>query len=223
MAEVIFTGPEGKLEGRITRSPIPKAPAALFLAPHPQHGGTMNNKVIYTLFHAFARRGFSCLRFNYRGVGKSAGSYAKGEGELADAASAVDFLSSNIKDASQVWIVGFSFGAWIALQLLMRRPDISHFVAVAPPVNMFDFNFLSPCPEEGLIIQGLQDEIVPAQKVSALHQRLVTVDKVNVAYKTFEQADHFFKNHLQDLDAYIGDYLLSQNIDLIPSLDETNQ
>ena len=79
MPEVIFNGPDGRIEGRYQHSKTPYAPIALMLHPHPQHGGTMNNKVVYNLYHAFARRGFSVLRFNFRGVGRSQGEYDRGE------------------------------------------------------------------------------------------------------------------------------------------------
>ena len=82
MPDVIFNGPEGRLEGRYQPGRSPTSPIALMLHPHPQHGGTMNNKVVYTLHHTFARRGFAVLRFNFRGVGRSQGSFDRGEGEL---------------------------------------------------------------------------------------------------------------------------------------------
>src|SRR5918999_1628738 len=140
MPELIINGPECRLEGRYHISKQPSAPIALMLHPHPQHGGTMNNKVVYTLFHAFARQGFSVLRFNFRGVGRSQGSFDRGEGELSDAASALDWLQTYNPNARTCWIAGFSFGAWICMQLLMRRPEIGGFVSVAPPPNMDDFH-----------------------------------------------------------------------------------
>src|SRR3546814_15750759 len=105
------------------------------LHPHPQDGGTMNNKVVYTLFHAFVRQGFSVLRFNFRGVGRSQGVFDRGECELSDAASALDWLQTYHDNAASCWIAGFSFAAWIGHQLLMRRPEIQGFVPVAPPAT----------------------------------------------------------------------------------------
>jgi alpha/beta superfamily hydrolase len=141
MPEVIIYGPDGRLECKYQPGREPNSPIALMLHPHPQHGGTMNNKVVYTLYQTFLRRGFACMRFNFRGVGNSQGSFARGEGELADAASALDWLQGYNENASQCWIAGFSFGAWIGMQLLMRRPEITSFVSVAPPANMYDFSF----------------------------------------------------------------------------------
>src|SRR3546814_5609382 len=112
MPDVIMNGPEGRLECRYQHGTLPNAPIALMLHPHPQHGGTMNNKVIYAAYHAFARKGFSVLRFIFRGVGRSQGRFDRGEGELSDAASALDWLQGYNPNATACWIAGFSFGAW---------------------------------------------------------------------------------------------------------------
>src|SRR5579864_1789720 len=152
MPEVIINGPAGRLEGRYHHSKDPSAPIALLLHPHPQHGGTMNNKVVYSLYHAFVRRGFSALRFNFRGVGRSQGSFDRGEGELSDAAAALDWLQGYNGNAQSCWIGGFS--------------------AVAPPANLYDFSFLAPCPSSGLIIQGDQDAIVPLEAAQKLVNKL---------------------------------------------------
>ena len=168
MPEVIMNGPEGRLEGRYNQNTEPNSPIALLLHPHPQHGGTMNNKVVYQLYQCFQRKGFSVLRFNFRGVGRSQGKFDRGEGELSDAAAALDWLQTWNPNAPQCWIAGFSFGAWIGMQLLMRRPEISGFISVSPPANIYDFSFLAPCPSSGLMIQGDQDTVVPQDAVAKL-------------------------------------------------------
>ncbi len=154
MPEVVFTGPAGRIEGRYQPAKQKGAPIGIVLHPHPQFGGTMNNQIVYNLFYNFVNRGFATLRFNFRGVGRSQGSFDRGEGELADAASALDWLQSVNPNASGCWVAGYSFGAWIGMQLLMRRPEIDSFIAVTPPANQYDFTFLAPCPSSGLIIQG---------------------------------------------------------------------
>lgn len=212
MPEVILNGAEGRLEARYIQGSTPDAPVALFLHPHPEHGGTMNNKVLYTLYKAFSRRGFACLRFNFRGVGRSQGEYDAGEGELADAATALDWLQNNNPQSQGSWLVGFSFGSWIALQLLMRRPEIADFVAVAPPVNMFDFSFLTPCPTNGLMIQGGKDTVVPPESVTNLAEKLKAQKDVDVQYQYLNNADHFFKNELDDLETMVDEYLTERGI-----------
>lgn len=207
MPEVIFTGPEGRIEGRYQHSKKKNPPIALFLHPHPLYGGTMNNKVVYTLFHAYARRGFSCLRFNFRGVGRSQGTFSRGEGELSDAAAALDWLQTYNADAGQCWVGGFSFGAWIGMQLLMRRPEITGFISVAPPANMYDFSFLAPCPSSGLILHGEKDEIVPAEAVEKLIEKLRTQRGITIDHRTLSGADHFFQGHMDSVDKELDDYL----------------
>lgn len=209
MPEIIFNGPAGRLEGRYTHGKARGAPVALVLHPHPEQGGTMNNRVSYTMFQAFAQRGFSTLRFNYRGVGRSQGSFDRGEGELSDAASALDWLQSINPGAPFVWVGGFSFGAWIGMQLLMRRPEIRGFVSVAPPTNIYDFAFLAPCPASGLIIHGSQDAVVPESSVEKLVQRLRSQRGIAIDYRVVDSANHFFNNHIDLLTAHMHDYMNS--------------
>lgn len=99
----------------------------------------MNNKVVYTLYRSFTYLGFNTLRFNFRGVGRSEGTYDNGEGELKDAAAALDWLQTRNATASSCWVAGFSFGAWVGIQLLMRRPEIEEFVSISLPACDLDF------------------------------------------------------------------------------------
>ena len=94
MPEVMFSGPAGRIEGRFHPSPVRGAPLAIILHPHPQFGGTMNNQIVYNLYYTFAERGFSVLRFNFRGVGRSQGGFDHGQGELSDAAAALDWAQA---------------------------------------------------------------------------------------------------------------------------------
>ncbi len=194
MPEVIFAGPDGRLEGRYHPQPNRDAPIAVVLHPHPQFGGTMNNKVVYNLHYAFHSLGFSVLRFNFRGVGRSQGEYDQGIGELSDAASALDYLQSMNQNARHCWVCGFSFGAWIGMQLLMRRPDITGFVSVAPPANLYDFSFLAPCPASGLIINGTADRIAPPKDVTGLVNKLHEQKGITITHEQIEGADHFFRD-----------------------------
>ena len=207
MPDVIFNGPDGRLEGRYQHKRAPDAPIALMLHPDPHQGGTMNNRVVYTLYHAFSRQGFSVLRFNFRGVGRSQGSFDRGEGELSDAASALDWLQSFNQNATTCWIAGFSFGAWIGMQLLMRRPEISGFISVAPPANLFDFTFLAPCPSSGMIIHGERDEFVPPPSVAKLVEKLKSQRNLEIEHTVIGGADHFFHDHLEELGKHVEDYL----------------
>lgn len=207
MPEIMINGPAGRLEGRYTHSKVPNAPLAIVLHPNPEHGGTMNNKVTYYMFQTFVERGFSTLRFNFRGVGRSQGEFDKGEGELSDAASALDWLQEINPNAPYTWVGGFSFGAWIGMQLLMRRPEIRGFISVAPPANLYDFSFLAPCPTSGLILQGSQDNIVPEASAAKLAQRLRDQKGIAIDYRRVEGANHFFKENIDDLVANMHDHM----------------
>ena len=207
MPEVIFTGPAGRLEGRFHQSTTRGAPLAIILHPHPQFGGTMNNQIVYNLYYAFAERGFSVLRFNFRGVGRSQGSFDHGSGELSDAASALDWAQSINPEARACWIAGVSFGSWIGMQLLMRRPEIEGFVSVAPPANRFDFSFLAPCPSSGVFIHGDQDRVAPLKEVTALIEKLQTQKGILIEHAVVEGANHFFENKVEPLIAHVDAYL----------------
>ena len=213
MPDVMFTGPEGRLEGRYHQSKEEHAPIALILHPHPQYGGTMNHKVVFSLFHVFVNRGFSVLRFNSRGVGRSQGRFDSGMGELSDAAAALDWLQSMNADAKSCWIAGYSFGAWIGMQLLMRRPEIDCFISVAPPANSYDFAFLAPCPSSGLIVGAEKDEVVPLADIQKLVARLSLQKDITVESRTIKGANHFFHDSLDklavDVDKYVAKCLLN--------------
>ena len=207
MPEVIFAGPSGRLEGRYYASKEQNSPLALVLHPHPQFGGTMNNRVVYQIYHAFVERGFSVLRFNFRGVGRSQGTFDHGVGELSDAAAALDWMQSFNPNSNQCWIAGFSFGAWIGMQLLMRRPEISGFLSIAPPANMYDFGFLAPCPSSGLILHGKADQVVPEADVAKLYQRLAAQRGLDIRYLEIDGANHFFDGYIDEMTAEIEKYL----------------
>lgn len=207
MPEITFNGQEGRIEGRFLLNENKKAPAALILHPHPVYGGTMNNKVVYNAYQTFAKCGFSVLRFNFRGVGKSLGKFDNGVGELSDAATALDQLQILNPDASSYWVCGFSFGAWIAMQLLMRRPEINRFVAISPPANKYDFSFLSPCPASGMVIQGDQDSIVTEESVAGLVDRISNQRNIEIDYRIVFGGDHFFREKLDEFNENIENYL----------------
>ena len=207
MPEVIFNGPEGRIEGRYYHSKKHGAPVALILHPHPQHGGTMNNKVVYAMYENFIGRGFSTLRFNFRGVGRSQGVFDNGQGELSDAASALDWRQGHNPNAQSCWIGGFSFGAWISMQLMMRRPEITGFISVAPPASTNDFTFLAPCPASGLIVHGSADEVVPVSSVDKLAAKLSAQKNIEIDYRVVKGCNHFFNNHLPQLTDHLNDYL----------------
>lgn len=206
MPEIMLNGPEGHLEARYHEGNGPNAPIAVVLHPHPLYGGTMNNKVAFKLFRAFADAGFAVLRFNFRGVEGSEGTHDDGNGELDDALAALDWLEHQNPDHGAVWIAGFSFGGWIAAKALMARSEIEGFVLIAPAANKYDFAFLDPCPCDGLIIQGTADDIVPAPSVQALAAHLAEGER-DVKLAIVEGAGHFFEKQMDELQGHIDGYL----------------
>lgn len=220
MPEVIFAGPAGRLEGRFQPAKQRNAPIAIVLHPHPQFGGTMNNQIVYNLYYAFTERGFSVLRFNFRGVGRSQGYFDNGPGELADAASALDWLQLQTPDARSCWIAGVSFGTWIAMQLLMRRPEIDGFICVAPPANLYDYSFLAPCPSSGLLISGERDKVVPSAAVADLAQKTKTQKGIRIEHAVIEGANHFFADQIDQLKRLTGEYIDRRMVEILKAKSE---
>ena len=207
MPEVVLTGAAGRIEGRYAPGKRENAPIALILSPHPKAQGHMNNPVAVQLYHLFMKRGFAVLRFNFRGVGRSQGEFDSGIGELADAATALDWLQTTNPTASQCWVAGYSFGAWIGMQLLMRRPETDGFISVSPPTNMYDFSFLAPCPASGLILHGSADTIVPPLEVERVVSKLRTQKGITIDYDVVDQANHFWGEKLPEVGQRVGAYL----------------
>lgn len=207
MPEVIINGPAGRIEGRYHQNVNPKAPVALVLHPHPLHGGTMNNKITYNLYKAFVNNGFSVLRINFRGVGKSQGKFDNGVGELLDATAVMNWLHDQNMEASDFWIAGFSFGSWIALQAVMRRPELENYILVAPPATKYDFNFIVPCTSAGLVVQGDKDEITKEVDTAKLAEKLSAREGAIVNYQVIQGGDHFFKEHMAEFEATIDQYI----------------
>lgn len=207
MPEVIFNGPAGRLEGRYQPAADPSAPIAMILHPHPQFGGNMNNPISYNLFYMFKERGFTTLRFNFRGIGRSQGEFDHGIGELSDAAAALDWVQTLHPESKSYWVAGYSFGAWIGMQLLMRRPEIEGFMSISPQPNLYDFAFLAPCPSSGLIIHGSEDRVAPEKDVQGLVDKLHTQKGILITQKMVPGANHFFQGFEETLLAECADYL----------------
>ena len=188
---VTFEGPAGQLEGRHYEAPSSPG-LAVVCHPHPQHYGNMNNKVVTTLCRAFKQAGFSYIRFNYRGVGASAGCYDEARGEIDDCLAIVKAVQAQTP-AQPLWLAGFSFGSYIAYQVAQQQM-CQGLVLVAPPVNHFEFSQGAPaCPY--WVIQGDKDEIVPLATV----QTWVQAQQTPPQFQEFKDTDHFFHGRLVTL------------------------
>jgi alpha/beta superfamily hydrolase len=196
-------GPVGGLEALIEEpQPAPER-FGVICHPHPLYGGTMDNKVVWTIARALEELGIATLRFNFRGVGASAGSYDEGNGETEDAAAVLDYGALHWPRARPV-IAGFSFGAYVALKLALRAPP-AHLITVAPPVDRFPVATLPPpnCP--WLLVQGDADDVVEPRAVLAWAQGLSPQPQIVV----LPGVGHFFHGALAQLREAVQDAVRS--------------
>jgi len=205
--EIFIPGPSGRIQAKYFKSKQKGAPVAIVLQPHPQYGGTMNNKIVFETYNCFYKNNFSVIRINFRGVEKSEGIFDNGQGELSDAAAALDWIEKENPDYSQCWVSGFSFGSLICMQLIMRRPEVNKFIAISPQPNLYDFTFLAPCPISGLMLSGKNDELVQPDSIVNLKKRLSLQKNIDVKFETISNANHFFKDKEKDLGLIIDHYI----------------
>ncbi len=210
MSNITFNGPAGRLEGEYhsaAEGARANGSIALLLSPHPRLGGSMNSPIIQHLFDICVQQSLSVLRFNFRGVGRSEGKFDNGIGEIVDAAAALDWLQAGHKNSAQFWVFGYSFGAWVGMQLLMRRPEINNFVSVSPPANIYDFTFLAPCPSPGLIVHGGSDKVATPSSVRELISRLKSQRGIEIMHKEIPGANHMFDRKTPDMIKTVNNYI----------------
>ena len=192
---LFIDGPAGRLEALLEMPPDAVEPAALAVVchPHPQHQGTMLNKVAHTLARSFVQLGAPALRFNFRGVGRSEGEFANAVGEVDDAIAALDYMHDRWPTAA-LWLGGFSFGAQVSLSAATQR-DIAWLVTVAPPVERMQLEeFRVPdCP--WLLVQGGADEVVDPDGVADWAKSLDPAPD----FEWLPGVGHFFHGHLNAL------------------------
>lgn len=198
---VTISGPAGPLEARVTVPAVAPTHCAVICHPHPLFGGTMDNKVVTTLVRVAAVRGAATVRFNFRGVGASAGEHDHGAGEVDDALAVIDWAAARWPGTA-LWLLGFSFGSRIALAASLRRPA-GKLVCVAPPVGRMAFgeSGLPDCP--WLVVQGDADELIDANAVIAWARAARPPPRLEV----LPGVSHFFHGRLHDLAAVVGSFL----------------
>jgi len=205
MPEVIFTGPAGRIEGRYHPARQKNAPIAIILHPHPQFGGTMNHQIIYQLYYAFAARNFAVLRFNFRGVGRSAGTWDEGRGEMADYRAAVDFMAAQYPDL-ELWAAGFSFGSYIAMTAGADDDRICTLIGIAPPVDRYEFASVKLSTKPTFIIHGERDELISLKAVREFYARLQEPKEL----VEIDRATHLFDGQASEvgdaLEELLSDY-----------------
>ncbi len=178
---------------------------ALVLHPHPLHGGTMHNKVVFRAAKALTEAGFEALRFNFRGVGSSTGVHDNGVGEVEDARAALDYLLASQPHAREVLIAGFSFGSIVALKLGCPDPRVHRIIAIGVPARLASLDFLRACAKPKLFLHGELDDIAPVAPVAALLEQLP--ENANFNFIRIAGAGHFFDDHAQELMQAIKEYV----------------
>jgi alpha/beta superfamily hydrolase len=186
LADVVreIPGPAGALEALLdTPSGMPRA-AVAFAHPLPTHGGTMHTKVVFQGAKALARIGCVVLRFNFRGVGRSAGAWDDGRGEKDDYAAALDFLAARYP-GTELWAAGFSFGSYIAMTCGAGDARVCSLIGIAPPVDRYDFGVVKRSIKPKFLVHGERDELIPMRAVREFYaqlpepRELVEIDRAN--------------------------------------------
>ncbi len=205
---LLIPGPAGDLEALFSIQDGAQK-IAICCHPHPLYGGTMTNKVVHTLHRTFFNHGMNTLRFNFRGVGKSHGSYADGIGEVEDVNAVVSWVAEKFPSLA-VGMAGFSFGAYVSLKAAEYN-EFNFMVTVAPPVERFYFKqmILPQCP--WILIQPMADEVVNPQSVikwfDSLNLKSETTRLIKIA-----DASHFFHGKLVELKQQLSEVLDAFNL-----------
>ncbi len=210
MVDVIIKGQSGKLHAVYHKSDLEAAPLAVVLSGSPRQKCHMNDRVSYAMFRAFMDIGFSVVRFNYRGVNDSEGAIGTTADNMLDIATVIDWIQNKNEDSDKIWLAGHQLGAWYVLQTMMRRPEVSGFALVSPDSAVSDFGFLSPRPNRGLLLQGMNEgEAANAfgvhltqilKKQAQIDLETIRVKNADANYST--PAD--LRQMYNDLKAYVG-------------------
>ncbi len=192
---VFFPSTGFQLEGLLSiQEALPVKGGVILCHPHSLYGGNMDNHVIQVAAEVAQEEGFWTLRFNFRGVGKSEGTYGEGMGERNDVEAAIQFFQTKMKDPDlPLLFLGYSFGAWVGFPVAIREERIRGLIAIAPPLQMFDFDSLKGCKKKKLIIVGDQDFWCPSPLLNQWYQNLEEPKFLSL----IPGADHFFFSHVQ--------------------------
>ncbi len=193
--KVFFPSTGFQLEGLLSIQEAFSNKGGIILShPHSLFGGNMHNHVIEVALEVAHETGFSTLRFNFRGVGKSGGAYSEGIGERNDVEAAIQFLQTKMNDEHlPLLFLGYSFGAWVGFPVAIRDERIKGLIAIAPPLQMFDFNSLKGCRKKKLIIAGSEDPWCPKSLLDSWYQDLEEPKSLSL----IQGADHFFFSHVR--------------------------
>jgi len=201
-----IAGPAGPLEALLDEPEGEPRAVAVFGHPHPLHGGTMHTKALYQAAKAMPRIGVAALRFNFRGVGRSAGTFDAGGGEKEDFKAAVEFVSERFPDVP-IWAAGMSFGSWIAMTVGAQDSRVSLLLGIAPPVDRYDFDVLRTCNLPKFIIHGEEDELISIKEIRKFYSQIPEPKEL----VTIEFADHLFEGKTSMVGDAVEDLLADFN------------
>jgi uncharacterized protein len=213
---VFIEGPAGRLEGLFwdpsrTHSPHGKPPvAAVVCHPHPLFGGTMHNKVVYQIARTLDRVGVPSLRFNFRGVGMSAGKHDRGHGEKEDVRAALNYMAAEFPGVPLI-VAGFSFGCWVGLRAGCEDARVTDLAGLGPPVNDSDFSYLATCDKARLFILGENDQFGSPEKLEEVIATFPKVTQRNTKAVIVPGADHFFVGQLDEVDVALSEWLVERH------------
>jgi len=179
--------------------------AAVVCHPHPQHQGTMHNKVVFRAARALAEVGFATLRFNFRGVGQSEGAYGQMVGERGDARAALEWMIERHPDA-EIVMAGFSFGAATGLPVGCEHPRVGRLLGIGMPVMKYALTELMTCAKPKYFVHGTLDEFGPIAQMNSWFADLPEPKRL----ARIDGADHFFNGHLDEYQAAIRDFFREQ-------------
>ncbi len=218
-SEILLHGPSGRIQARldlVEKQENTYPSIALLLHSHSSLGGSIKDPVVHTLKQILVKNGYSVLSINCKG-GDSLQNYSannktikqEDSEALEDAASSLDWLEKTLPSAKCICVAGFSFGSWIAMELTMRRPEVSHFISVSPPVEKYDFAPFVRFPLRGLILQGEVDSVTEEKEVRELFRPMFDKKDSTVQYVSIEGADHFLRGKRKELEEITDKYLKS--------------
>ena len=201
-----ISGPAGPLESLLDIPEGEPRAVAVFGHPHPLHGGTMHTKALYQAAKAMPRIGVAAVRFNFRGVGRSAGTFDAGAGEQEDFRAAITFAQERFPDVP-LWAAGMSFGAWVAMTVGAADSRVSLLLGVAPPVDRYDFEALKTCTLPKFIIHGENDELISIKEIRKLYSQIPEPKELVV----IEDANHLFEGKTSMVGEAVEDLLADFN------------
>ena len=193
--KVRFFSENFEIEGLFSKKDEKKG--VVITHPHPLYGGDMYNLVVETIVHVYNIKGYSTLKFNFRGVGRSQGTYDNGDGEQKDVLAALSFLGD--MGMEQIDLAGYSFGAWVNAHAVQEDVAVKNMVMISPPAGFMDFSTIGPMERLKLVVTGSRDDIAPADVV----KQMCSVWNPNARFVVIDGADHFYGGYLNQLEAVL--------------------